>query len=137
LEVSVVDNPRWREGLSRSVRCAAEAAAGFDALLLTLADQPRVTTGVLDRLIGVAEREARDLVACSYAETLGAPALFGSRYFEDLRTLDGDRGAKSVLERHAGEVAAIPVADAALDLDTPADLARRSSAARSGDPGSP
>jgi molybdenum cofactor cytidylyltransferase len=133
LPSEVIENPGWEEGLASSIRCgvtALEAAQPLaDAALLTLADQPRVTPVVLDRLIDLFERErerepeSRDLVACEYADTIGVPALFGRRYFDALRSLTGDRGARAVLSAEREHVARVAFAPAAIDVDTPADHA--------------
>ena len=84
-----------------------------------------MTTVVLDRLIDLFEREpeSRDLVACEYADTIGVPALFGRRYFDALRSLTGDRGARAVLSAEREHVARVAFAPAAIDVDTPADHA--------------
>ncbi len=133
LPSDVIENPGWEDGLASSIRCgvtALEAAQPLaDAALLTLADQPRVTPVVLDRLIDLFERErereseSRDLVACEYADTIGVPALFGRRYFDALRSLTGDRGARAVLNAEREHVARVAFAPAAIDVDTPADHA--------------
>ncbi len=133
LPSDVIENPGWEDGLASSIRCgvaALEAAQPLaDAALLTLADQPRVTPVVLDRLIDLFERErereleSRDLVACEYADTIGVPALFGRRYFDALRSLTGDRGARAVLSAEREHVARVAFAPAAIDVDTPADHA--------------
>jgi molybdenum cofactor cytidylyltransferase len=87
-------------------------------------DQPRIHTALLDRLIEVFEDGEREIVACAYAETVGAPALFSRRHFAELTALSGDRGAKSLLEARAAEVARIPFPEGAIDLDTRADYQR-------------
>jgi molybdenum cofactor cytidylyltransferase len=135
LPVSVVENPRWRDGLAGSIRRGVEAAlaAGrFDAVLLALADQPGVTSALLARLIGEFEGAGRSLAACSYAGTLGAPALFSRRHFAALCALRGDRGAKELLRRHESEVARVPFEDAAIDVDTRQGYARAVALARGG-----
>ncbi|WP_442800735.1 hypothetical protein [Shewanella sp. AS16] len=42
----------------------------------------------------------------------------------ELMTLNGDRGAKALLEQHhkSGERLLVPLPQAAIDIDTPADL---------------
>ena len=78
-------------------------------------------SALLNRLVEVFETGERGIVASSYAETVGAPALFARSHFSELSALRGDRGAKSVLEAHDAELAQVPFPDGATDLDTPED----------------
>ncbi len=125
LSLDVIENPNWEEGLAGSIRVGIEAVqAGrpeFDAAILAPVDQPRIHPALLDRLIEVFEGGDREIVACTYAETFGAPALFSRRHFADLSRLSGDRGAKSVLQAREAEVARVPFPEGATDLDTPED----------------
>jgi molybdenum cofactor cytidylyltransferase len=128
LRLQVVENRRWEKGLAGSIRVGIEAVRtarpDFDAAILAPVDQPWIHSALLDRLIEIFEAGERGIVACSYAETLGAPALFSRRHFADLSSLSGDRGAKSVLEARAAEVAQVPFPEGATDLDTPRDYQR-------------
>jgi molybdenum cofactor cytidylyltransferase len=128
LDLEVVENRRWETGLAGSIRAGIEAARAarpeLDAAILAPVDQPRLHTPLLDRLVEVFEGGAGEIVACSYAGTLGAPALFARPHFSELTALRGDRGAKSVLEAHAEELARVPFPEGATDLDTPEDYQR-------------
>ena len=128
LPVEQVENVHWAEGIGTSIRAGVEAATvvqpPLDAVLITLADQPAVTSALLDALIAASEAAPAGLVACEYAETLGVPALFARRHFDALRRLSGDRGGKALLAAHGEAVVRIRFAPAAIDLDTPADYER-------------
>jgi molybdenum cofactor cytidylyltransferase len=128
LSLEVIDNPGWEEGLAGSIRVGIEAVRAaqpeFDAAILAPVDQPGIHPALLDRLIEVFEGSEREIVACTYAGTVGAPALFSRRHFADLTSLSGDRGAKSVLHSHEAEVARVPFSEGAADLDTPEDYQR-------------
>jgi molybdenum cofactor cytidylyltransferase len=128
LSLEVVDNRDWEEGLAGSIRVGIEAVrAGrpeFDAAILAPVDQPRIRATLLDRLIEVFDGGEHDIVGCSYAGTVGAPALFSRRHFAELTRLSGDRGAKSVLQAREAEVAQVPFPEGATDLDTPEDYQR-------------
>jgi molybdenum cofactor cytidylyltransferase len=55
---------------------------------------------------------------------MGPPTLFPAAFFADLLALDGDHGARALLERDPARVARLPAPEAFLDLDTPADYER-------------
>jgi molybdenum cofactor cytidylyltransferase len=128
LALTPVYNPCWREGVGASIRAGITAVAAteppLDAALITLMDQPGVTPALLDEIITAAETAPGGLVACEYAGTVGAPALFAQPHFDALRELRGDRGGKAVLAAHAEVVVRIAFPPAAIDIDTPADYAR-------------
>lgn len=127
LELEIAEARDWREGLSGSIRAGIEAVSAsdrgpFDALLLLLADQPRVTTPHIDRIARAFTNLGRSAVASQYAGTIGVPALFGSEHYEALRQLEGDRGAKALLVDLGQQILQIPLPEAAFDVDTTADL---------------
>ena len=120
-----VHNPDWRAGLGSSLACGvARAAAGdYDAVLVVLPDQPLVGAGDLERLLAEFRSHPGQVVCAGYAGTRGVPAILPRRLFDDLLALRGDRGARSVIAGEAGaRIVAIP--GAAIDIDTPADLAQ-------------
>ncbi len=118
-EVIVNDAPG--EGQSRSVRLGVSEAArrGASAVLIALADMPRVTAAQLYRLIDEAEDE-RAVVASSDGVRSSPPALFGAAHFDALMRLSGDRGARDLIAR-GRHVVTSPAE--LIDIDTPADLA--------------
>jgi molybdenum cofactor cytidylyltransferase len=122
--VQVVDNPAWAEGLGRSLAAGVAALPGdAAAVLVLLADQPAVTTAHLAGL-AAAWRAAPDrVVAAAFAGTVGVPAVLPRRLFATLQSLHGDQGARALLQAEP-ELVAVPLPEAALDVDTPDDLAR-------------
>jgi CTP:molybdopterin cytidylyltransferase MocA len=134
LAVERVHNPAWATGLGSSIRAGLAAAErgvpAPDGVLLLLADQPRVGGALLERLAAAFEQPGIERVTCRYAGGHGVPAILGRRYFEALRALEGDRGAKALLEAEGGDRMSIESDDPELDVDTPADYwALRSGAA--------
>jgi molybdenum cofactor cytidylyltransferase len=54
--------------------------------------------------------------------TTGVPAIFPRSVFSDLASLRGDVGARVLLQRNPDRVVRVPMASAAIDIDTPEDL---------------
>ena len=84
---------------------------------------PRSPAADIDRLIAAFDpEEGRAIVRAVSADgTGGHPVLFGRRFFEALRGLEGDRGARAILDEHPEFVTdvALPGRAAETDLDTP------------------
>ncbi|WP_282110832.1 nucleotidyltransferase family protein [Shewanella algicola] len=119
-------NPHWQTGLSSSVKQAVAYAidAKADALLLVLADQVAITANEYLSLIE-AFLHNRQTCCSFYLQDVGVPAIFLADDFSALMSIEGDKGAKSVLKQHAknNNVTILPIDNAARDIDTPADLA--------------
>ncbi|WP_300482952.1 nucleotidyltransferase family protein [Shewanella sp.] len=122
----ILVNPQWQTGLASSVSLAASYAKeqGFDAMLLTLADQVALSCDDYRQLI-LTWHETGKEVAAHYLDDLGVPAIFNASTLPLFTHLSGDRGAKSILKQQAqqGALVAITLPRAAIDIDTQADLA--------------
>ncbi len=121
---TVVDNPDWAAGLSTSLaRGVAALPPTADAVLILLADQPAVTAADLAALLAAWRVEPALIAAAGFGGQLGPPVIMPREFWPQLRALRGDQGARSLLEWHA-ERTVVPMPHAALDVDTPAELAR-------------
>ena len=67
---------------------------------------------------------ARGIVAAAQGDLVTPPAIFSRKYFGELADLRGDQGARSVIERHARDVALVRVRSrrTLTDIDTRDDL---------------
>lgn len=126
--VTIVLNPEWSQGLASSLAVGLRAVLAdtpCDAVLITLADQPLVDAAALKRLVAAFGGDRR-IVASSYDDTMGVPAIFAREHMDDLLCLTGDAGAGSWLRSRPNEVTCVPLGAAALDIDTSSDSARLS-----------
>ena len=105
------------DSLKAGIKSAIEL--GSDRLLVVLADMPNVTTGTLNTLMAT----NASLAACTKnGNRPMVPALFDHTYFDALLKLEGDQGARMLLQQVAPENM-VPISTAeAFDVDTPADL---------------
>ncbi|MCH7854170.1 MAG: nucleotidyltransferase family protein [Proteobacteria bacterium] len=118
-----VRNEAFESGMGGSIACGVRAVAGTaDAVLLLLADQPLITAPYLQQMI-VAWNESDTTIVCSkFAGVVGPPVIFPARYFDELACLDGDKGARVLIDTHHEQVLALPCEAAATDIDTRDDL---------------
>ncbi|WP_084583275.1 nucleotidyltransferase family protein [Sphingomonas azotifigens] len=116
----VVENPDRALGQARSVRygVAAAEAAGAEAVLIALADMPRVTAAHCYRLFDASDNGAT-LVASSDGVQPMPPALIGRDHFAELCSLEGDAGARQLILR-GHHVITRP--EELVDIDTRQDL---------------
>ncbi|MBS0242118.1 MAG: molybdopterin-binding/glycosyltransferase family 2 protein [Proteobacteria bacterium] len=126
LGLTFVDSPRYREGLSASLKAGlASLPSSIDGVLVILGDMPGVTGADMDRLIsGLAPKEGRSIVVPTRAGKRGNPVLFASHLIVELAEIEGDAGAKHVIGRHGDEVAEVEIGSDRIfvDVDTPEAL---------------
>ncbi len=122
LDVRIVVNADWERGMGGSVRLGVAALIDdpeVDGVLLALCDQPLVEAASLERLLQAWNAgRPRTIAAASYDETVGVPAVFGREHFAALAALPDAAGAKPILQRHVDHVTAVPMPEAATDIDT-------------------
>ncbi|MEX0291300.1 MAG: NTP transferase domain-containing protein [Flavobacteriaceae bacterium] len=123
--VAVVFNNQWTLGLSSSINCGLhhilEGDLECDAVLMLMADQPLIDTEYLNNLISEYHKGAFGIVATSYESGPGVPVIFDRKYFEELRTLAQDKGAKSLIKANMADTFVIDPLGKERDIDTPAD----------------
>ena len=117
----IVVNPAWQRGMATSLRAGLAAVPRSPrAALVLLVDQPRVDAAALQRLVVAWRRRPGVPAAARYAGHTGVPAVLPRRQWRKLRALRGDEGARALLRDR--RVTLVDMPEAALDIDTPADL---------------
>jgi molybdenum cofactor cytidylyltransferase len=124
-KLKITFNPNWELGMSSSI------VAGLNELkllypdikntILTVCDQPFVTSSVFENLINEYNKTNKGIIASSYAETLGTPVLFDQKYFNDLLQLEGQEGAKKIINKFLDNTVSIPFEKGNIDIDTEED----------------
>jgi molybdenum cofactor cytidylyltransferase len=121
----VAENEDWRRGIGSSIRVGLESAVNqapdIEAIVLLTCDQPFLKTDTIERLIAMYEKTKKAIVASSYSETLGVPALFDRSCFQELLALDDETGAKAIILSNRERVAELLFLEGKIDIDTVAD----------------
>lgn len=110
-------------GMGASLAHAVGEARTADGWVVALADMPRVSPDSVRGVMNALEHGAT-IAAPRYEGRRGHPVGFAAALREELLALDGDTGARSILERHAGEVELIECPDPGVlfDIDRKSDL---------------
>jgi molybdenum cofactor cytidylyltransferase len=122
--VVVVRSRRWRRGMARSVRVALEALepwAQVGAVCIGLGDQPLVGPDAYRRL-AVAFHGGATIAVATYHGRRGNPALLARPVWDAARHLEGDVGARTLMDDH--DVVEVDCTDTGdpKDVDTLDDL---------------
>ncbi|MEG4574104.1 nucleotidyltransferase family protein [Microcoleus sp. N3A4] len=123
LPLQIIENQHWQAGMGTSIgtglAALLEQEPALNAVLILVCDQPFVSTALIDRLVVAYQSAHHQIVATSYLETVGVPALFGDRYFSQLLRLNSDVGARQIIQQHLHQTHTIAFPKGAIDLDTP------------------
>lgn len=123
--INVLINSEWEEGMASSVRNGLNEllfiSPSTDAVILMVCDQPYVSSELVNDLIDKQKETGKSIVACNYGETFGPPALFHKTLFHELMHLEGDVGARKIIQHHSNEVATILFTKGNIDIDTKED----------------
>ena len=118
------------EGLSGSLRLGLEAlehAGQAVAAMVFLADQPRVSLEVVERLVSAWSSGSGSIIRPRYAagpDVPGHPVLLPRSLWHRARQLQGDQGFNAVPASISRETVVIDVPGNNPDVDTVADLER-------------
>ena len=140
VEAVMVEHARRDDGLASSIGAGVAALPPHvEAVVIALADQPFVSAGIVRRLRERWSAGGVVAVAPRYHDGRGHPVLFGRSAFAALQALEGDGGAKALLESLGPGLALVDVEEAMpADVDTPHALyaleARRRRTHSSGSP---
>ncbi|MBL8183011.1 MAG: nucleotidyltransferase family protein [Blastocatellia bacterium] len=126
LDVAICINENWHSGMSSSIiaglNSLLETEPTLDAVVITLCDQPHVTSDDINDLIVTYINTESPIVASQYGPTIGVPALFSSEMFTELFQLGGDKGARQLIRENIELAKTVLVEKAAIDIDTLEDL---------------
>jgi molybdenum cofactor cytidylyltransferase len=121
LPVEAVVNRRWSEGMGTSIQTglqAIEHRPGVTGAILALADQPYISSRFFQLLASQHARSGKNIVASSYAGTVGVPAYFSRTAYPLLMALDAGQGCKGVILGNAEDRLLIDCPEAEIDVDT-------------------
>jgi len=111
------------QGMAASLVCGIAGNIVAGGWLIGLADMPGVPESAIAQVRSAIEAGA-PLAAPFHQGKRGHPVGFSAAYRDELLALQGDTGARSLLERDAALVQRIEIEDPGIfiDIDRPADL---------------
>lgn len=126
-DVRCVHNRAYRSGMASSIRCGVRAAAPTTAgYAICPGDLPLLTAATVRRIgeAFTAHEGPRRIVLPTCEGRPGHPVVFGRSFRTALLQLEGDRGARPILQRHEQAIGSVDVEDEGIfrDVDTPEAL---------------
>lgn len=126
LSLNIVTNPDYASGMASSLTAgfAAVEPGRADGILVMLADMPGVTTPDLDQLIlAFHNSQGTSILRAVSQGKRGNPVILPRSMYEAVSRLEGDIGARHLIETSDLEVIEVEIGEAArIDVDTPGDV---------------
>ena len=120
-----VRNAAYASGIASSLATGLRAlGGGCDAAVVLLGDQPGIRAGHVRALLEAFQERSSPIVRLRFRSGPG-PALLARETWAEAQALEGDAGARVLIERHPEWVEDVELGgEAPVDVDTPADLER-------------
>jgi len=100
---TVIENPEWEEGMASSLRVGLDAVLRLsraDAVAIFLGDQPDISEEVVSGLLEARRSTKRQAIVPKYRYIWGNPVVVERSLWLRLMSLEGDEGAKGLLQAH-------------------------------------
>lgn len=122
IDVTWCENPEPARGMGHSIALGALFAPDASGWLVALGDMPFVRANTIQRIVTALAQPGTSVAAPYYRGERGHPVGFARSMKTSLEGLDGDAGARSVLQDHA--IARVETDDYGIlrDIDRPQDL---------------
>ena len=122
--VSIVDNPDYRQGMFSSVQAGVRSLApGYDAFFIMPVDIPLVRPFTIRRLLVASEEHPDRIIYPAFRGMRGHPPLIPVKLAPAVEAWNEDGGLRAVLDAHESLSLEVSVADGniLLDIDTADD----------------
>jgi molybdenum cofactor cytidylyltransferase len=120
---SIIYNDQWLEGMGTGIAAGVKqlSLSDVDSVILAVGDQPYVSSGLFAEMLTLKDQAGKRIVASAYAGTLGTPVLFDKVYFNQLESLQGNQGAKKIVQINKSDVCIVNFEKGSIDIDTKED----------------
>lgn len=126
--INTTINADWKTGIASSIKHGLsellKESDELSAAIFMLCDQPMITAEHINQIIDKFAESKKPIIASSYKNTLGVPALFTREMFAEIMKLEGDKGAKNLISAKSNQTTKVDIPEAEFDIDTSKDLQR-------------
>lgn len=108
----------WKQGMGSSLAdVMKQLSSKVSHVFIGLGDQVAIDQNCIRRLLVESQKQPDLIIAAKYGQIIGAPAIFPQRFFSQLASLSGDRGASMIIRNHLHECVAVSMSAASFDID--------------------
>ncbi|WP_020558575.1 nucleotidyltransferase family protein [Thiofilum flexile] len=122
--IEIVINQEAKQGMGTSLALGVLSAFEVKGWVIALGDMPFISLNTLQR-VGQGLEQGAKMIAPFYQGQRGHPVGFSAAFRDKLITLQGDKGAGSIIQREQALLTQVEVEDKGVlwDIDTPGAVA--------------
>src|SRR5258706_7354204 len=128
LPIQTIYNQDLQKGMGSSlkigVRFVEENFPICETLIISVCDQPLLTSDHLKRLINAHQAKGSPIVASFYSDSPGVTGMFDHSMFKKLLEVNDEHGAKKIIEDHSDSASFVEFPEGVIDIDTPDDWSK-------------
>jgi len=123
LKYKAFNNPDSHLGQSSSIKVALKNVNNSSGYLFFVADQPLISSNTIKLLCDEHEQNLDKIIIPSYNSVNGSPVLFPSSFKNELMSIKGDSGGKSIINNNIDKVIKVQIDNdyELMDVDTMED----------------
>ena len=132
-KIKIIYNKDYKSGIASSIKIGLKnISTKTEAFFITLGDMPNVNQNIYNKLIKVRDKYnkklkikyKKEIIIPTYQGKNGNPILFSKHMKEKIMKIEGDVGAKSLVELYMNKVLKVPFKNngIVLDFDKPDDF---------------
>jgi molybdenum cofactor cytidylyltransferase len=123
--LQVVVNHRYNEGQSRSLQAGLlKIRRTYRSAMFLLGDQPMLNSETIDHMLDRFRYSDKDICVPVYKGKRGNPTIFRHVMYDQLMAIEGDIGARDIIEAYPERVLHVAMEDPLcfFDIDSQKDL---------------
>ena len=108
LPAKIIVNQDYQQGQSTTVINGLKAVQkDHRAAMYLMGDQPLIQTTIIDKLITAYVNSEQDICYPSFQNKRRNPVIFGDAFYNDILALEGDTGARAIIDANPEQALAI------------------------------
>jgi molybdenum cofactor cytidylyltransferase len=108
--VRIAFNLNYRSGMAGSIKAGVSfIEGGASAFAIVLGDQPQIKTKTHQLVLANFRKQKKGICAPTYEGQLGHPVVFSMTYRSKMYSLQGDSGARHLVEANRADLAELPL----------------------------
>lgn len=115
--IAFVRNPDEHGDMMSSIQCGVRTARNGNAVMVVLADQPLITTSMVNELVDAHEANEDGFIIPVFEEKRGHPMIIGGCFRDEVLKTQSKNGLKGLRDRYSHSVHCIPVDSASMIAD--------------------
>lgn len=117
--VRPVYNSDYQEGMAASIKTGIVALQSQNTgILICHGDMPLITPGLVKKLATAFQSTPDGTIVLPFFEGRhGHPVIFSTHFREELLQIEGDKGARTIIQRYPEAVVKVPISDPQISLD--------------------